>query len=72
MVVGSGVSGYEAGEVWHLLDQRIGMPVTKADISYFGRINLSNYTTLIMVSGTYPADKTRLTKSKPGCSRAAP
>lgn len=64
MVVGSGVSGYEAGEVWHLLDQRIGMPVTKADISYFGRINLSNYTTLIMVSGTYPADKNTIDKIK--------
>ncbi|GIV36273.1 MAG: peptidase M14 [Cyclobacteriaceae bacterium] len=64
MLVGAGVSAYEAGEVWHLLDQRIGMPVTKADVSYFNRINLHNYTTLIMVSGSYAFDKPTIDKIK--------
>ena len=27
MLVGTGVRSYEAGEVWHLLDQRVGMPI---------------------------------------------
>jgi hypothetical protein len=57
MVIGMGVNSYEAGEVWHLLDQRIGMPITKVDITNFGRVNLSDYTTLVMVSGSYPTDK---------------
>ena len=29
MLIGTGVRAYEAGEVWHLLDQRVGMPITK-------------------------------------------
>lgn len=57
MVIGAGVNAYEAGEVWHLLDQRIGMPITKVDITNFSRVNLSEYTTLVMVSGSYPTDK---------------
>ncbi len=64
MLTGIGISAYEAGEVWHLLDQRIGMPVTKADVSYFNRINLAGYTTLIMVSGNYALDKAVVEKIK--------
>jgi hypothetical protein len=64
MLVGTGVSAYEAGEVWHLLDQRLGMPVTKADVAYFNRINLNNYTTLIMVNGTYTLEKSAVEKIK--------
>jgi len=56
MLVGQGVSAYEAGEIWHLLDQRIGMPITKIDVAAFGRANLSRYNTLIMVSGQYNLD----------------
>ena len=29
ILIGTGVRSYEAGEVWHLLDQRVGMPITK-------------------------------------------
>lgn len=57
MPIGTGVSGYEAGEVWHLLDQRISMPISKIDISNFSRVNLNEYNVLVMVGGTYPADK---------------
>jgi hypothetical protein len=57
MIIGAGVAGAEAGEVWHLLDQRIGMPITKVELAAFPRVNLSGYTTLVMVSGAYPADK---------------
>ena len=59
MVVGEGVSGYEAGEVWHLLDTRVGMPVTKVDRVDFNKVNLNNYNTLLLVSGRYDfAEKT--------------
>ncbi|MDZ7649884.1 MAG: hypothetical protein U5K54_23605 [Cytophagales bacterium] len=57
MPIGAGVSSYEAGEVWHLLDQRIGMPISKVDLLNFSRVNLSDYNVLVMVGGNYPADK---------------
>ncbi|MAT55561.1 MAG: zinc carboxypeptidase [Saprospirales bacterium] len=53
MIVGEGVSGYEAGEVWHLLDTRVGMPITKVDVNDLRRLNLWNYNTLVLVSGRY-------------------
>ena len=53
MIVGTGVAAPEAGEIWHLLDQRLQMPVTKLDILNFSRADLSRYNTMIMVSGTY-------------------
>lgn len=49
MVVGAGVNMYEAGEVWHLLDHRIGMPMTKVEMSNLGRVNLARYNTIVMV-----------------------
>ncbi len=53
MLVGEGVSLYEAGEVWHLMDSKLGMPLTKVDILDFNRIKLRNYNELIMVNGQY-------------------
>jgi hypothetical protein len=53
MLVGDGVSSYEAGEVWHLLDNRFGIPLSMVEIDRFNRINLSRYNTIIMVSGDY-------------------
>ncbi len=53
MLIGDGVNAYEAGEVWHLLDTRIGMPLTKIRLNQFPRISIDKYTTLIMVSGLY-------------------
>jgi hypothetical protein len=64
MPIGTGVSGYEAGEVWHLLDQRIGMPITKVDLLNFSRINLNDYNVMVMVGGTYPSDKITTDKIK--------
>jgi len=53
MFVGDGVSSSEAGEVWHLFDTKIAMPLTKAPLTIFNRIDLNRYNTLIMVSGSY-------------------
>lgn len=53
MLVGDGVSSYEAGEVWHLLDTKLKMPLTKVPLRIFKRVNLNRYNTLIMVSGSY-------------------
>ena len=53
MVIGNGVSSYEAGEVWHLLDTRVHMPITKIPIRNYDRIDWDKYNTLVMVSGRY-------------------
>ena len=64
LVVGTGVSPYEAGEVWHLLDRRLEMPITKLELSSLARVNLNRYNTLVMVSGVYPTDKPFVEKLK--------
>jgi hypothetical protein len=53
MVVGSGISSYEAGEIWYLLDSQLGMPITKVNSDQMSRVNLFDYTTLILPSGNY-------------------
>ncbi|MAJ32396.1 MAG: zinc carboxypeptidase [Flavobacteriaceae bacterium] len=57
MLIGDGTSSYEAGEVWHLLDTRVHMPITKIPQRNFSRSDLSKYNTLVMVSGSYPNTK---------------
>ncbi|MFM8349202.1 MAG: zinc carboxypeptidase, partial [Bacteroidota bacterium] len=57
MLMGNGVAGYEAGETWHLMDQRIGMPITKVDVNQLGRVNWSEYNVLVLVNGMYNLDK---------------
>lgn len=53
MLVGTGVSATDAGEVWHLLDQRMDMGTTHLDLAQFNRSDLDRYNTIIMVSGSY-------------------
>lgn len=48
IVVGNGTASYDAGEIWHLFDQRYQMKLTKIDVDYFNRVDLSRYTTLIV------------------------
>lgn len=57
MPIGQGINGYEAGEVWHLLDQRIKMPITKVEMGQFSRVDFNEYSTIILVSGTYTFDR---------------
>jgi Zinc carboxypeptidase len=55
MLVGQGVNATDAGEVWHLLDQRMNMPATHLEPQIFNRIDLAKYNTIIMVGGNYDA-----------------
>ena len=65
MLIGGSVSSYEAGFVWHLLDQRVNMPITKLKEEMFGRADLNNYNTMILVSGGYGSlDSTDVKKIK--------
>ena len=65
MIIGTGVAASEAGFIWHLLDQRLQMPITKMDILNIGGANLKRYNTMILVSGVYSLlDKTSTDKIK--------
>ena len=51
MLTGSGIRNTSAGEIWHLLDTRYQMPLTMVDQNRISRINLNDYTTLILPDG---------------------
>jgi hypothetical protein len=53
MLVGDGVAATDAGAIWYLLDSTLGMPITKVNTSQLAQLRLSDYNTLIMVSGNY-------------------
>jgi len=53
MLTGTGVSATDAGEIWHLLDQRFNIPATHLEIPMFNRIDLNKYNTIIMPPGNY-------------------
>ena len=50
LIVGLGVRAYDAGEIWHLFDTRYEIPITKIDIKNLNRVNLSQYTHVILPS----------------------
>ena len=53
VVAGDGISSYEVGEVWHLLDQRMDIPMSLIAIDQLNSADLTAYNTIIMVSGNY-------------------
>ena len=48
LIVGDGVRSYDAGEIWHLLDTRYNIPITKLDIDDLRYIDLSKYSHIIL------------------------
>jgi len=48
VLVGEGISSYDAGEIWHLLDTRYQIPITKLDTKDVERADLNKYTTIII------------------------
>ena len=52
MLVGSGIVGNDSGEIWHLLDQRFDMKLTRIDISYFTKVDISKYTAIVVPSSS--------------------
>jgi hypothetical protein len=53
ILIGNGASSYNAGEAWHLLDQRYDMDVSLIDASRIRSIDLSRYNTIIAAGGSY-------------------
>ena len=48
LLVGDGISAYDAGEIWHLFDTRYNINVTKLDVRNLSSADISKYTTIIM------------------------
>jgi hypothetical protein len=53
MLSGAGVEATDAGEIWHLLDTRVNVPLTTADMTQVNRMSLDKYNTIILSSGDY-------------------
>lgn len=57
LVVGSGITIYDAGEAWHQLDHRMQMGVTLVRTENLSRVDWHRYTHLILVGGSYEFSK---------------
>lgn len=53
MFGGTGTSATDVGEIWHLLDQRMNIPVSIVDVDRFNAIETGKYNVIIMPSGNY-------------------
>lgn len=53
LLVGTGVVSLEAGEIWHLLDQRMDMPITLLPVERVSSADLSKYNVIVMPNGIY-------------------
>jgi hypothetical protein len=52
-IAGTGVNATDAGELWHLLDQRFNIPMSQLEPATFNKVELSKYNTIILVGGNY-------------------
>lgn len=52
LITGSGTSAYNAGEVWHLLSVRFGLPVSLIDADALSYLDLNKYNVIVYAGGT--------------------
>ncbi|MGV6831667.1 MAG: M14 family metallopeptidase [bacterium] len=48
LLVGDGITSYDAGEMWHLFDTRYDMTITKLDTKSISRADLDRYNVIIV------------------------
>ena len=53
MLVGDGVSSYDSGHLWFFADNHLKLELSQVDKRNFSRLNLNNYTHLLLVNGNY-------------------
>ncbi len=53
ILAGEGTSSYAVGQIWHLLSERMHMPVSLVDARSISDLNLDAYNTIIMPPGSY-------------------
>lgn len=64
LLVGDGMTSYDAGEIWHLLDTRYDIVATKVDTRNLGRVDLNRYNTIIMVNSNSGLSESNTKKMK--------
>lgn len=57
MVAGEGISSRSAGEIWHLLDDRMQIPIVRIKPERLSRINLYDYNTIVLPDGSIEQSK---------------
>jgi Zinc carboxypeptidase len=50
---GNGTSSNDAGEIWHMLDQRMKIPATIVEVDRFNNAGIAGYNVIIMPEGFY-------------------
>ncbi|MDF2179246.1 M14 family metallopeptidase [Aliiglaciecola sp. CAU 1673] len=63
LVGGESTSQYELGEVWHALDLRLGIAASLVEVERLAKIDLSQYSHVIMVDGNYKSISEQISKS---------
>ncbi|GGZ34721.1 peptidase M14 [Echinicola pacifica] len=53
LLVDGGVYSNEAGEIWHLLDQRLEMPITLLPSDEMNSADLNRYNVIVLPNGSY-------------------
>ncbi|MCB0279377.1 MAG: zinc carboxypeptidase, partial [Calditrichaeota bacterium] len=53
ILAGPGVSSGEVGEIWHLMDQRLNIPLSMVETRFFNGMDIHDYNVIIMPSGRY-------------------
>jgi hypothetical protein len=61
LITGPGVTPYDAGEVWYLLDHKMNIPVTLVRHERLAGVDLNGYTHMVLVGG-----RARLSKALAG------
>ena len=65
MFIAGSSSSRDAGEIWHLFDQRYNIPLTMTETNRLSSVNLSKYNTIILPGGSYREwSKTEVQKLK--------
>ncbi|TQV74983.1 hypothetical protein FLL45_08555 [Aliikangiella marina] len=64
LVIGEGMSSYSAGEIWHLLDQRLSQTLTMMTKSQLAKLKSIDYSHIIIAGSNPNFDETTTAKLK--------
>ncbi|TGD82780.1 M14 family zinc carboxypeptidase [Hymenobacter wooponensis] len=63
ILVGTGTTASEVGEAWFVANQQLGLPLSKIELSNFGKAPLGRYSSIVLVGGSYTSlDKAAVDK----------
>lgn len=62
LATGPGIFANDVGEIWHMLDTRVQMPVTMVDTDRLGSVNFGDYTHILLTRGLTNLNDTGVAK----------